>query len=33
VLNAFRMAREIFPASTKLILNEYSITNDTTTML
>jgi endo-1,4-beta-xylanase len=32
VINAFRMAREIFPASTKLILNEYSVTNDTPVM-
>jgi endo-1,4-beta-xylanase len=28
VLNGFRMARRIFPPTTKLVLNEYSITND-----
>jgi endo-1,4-beta-xylanase len=28
VLNAFRMAREIFPPSVKLMINEYSIIND-----
>ena len=27
IVNSFRMAREIFPASTKLVLNDYSITN------
>lgn len=27
VLNAFRMAREIFPRSTRLMLNEYNVTN------
>ena len=29
VLNAFRMAREIFPAETKLMLNDFSIINTT----
>lgn len=28
ILTAFRMARRTFPATTKLVLNEYSITND-----
>lgn len=27
VLNAFRMAREIFPATTKLLINEYGVIN------
>ena len=30
VLNAFRMAREIFPAETKLMLNDFSIINSST---
>jgi len=29
VLNAFRMAREIFPASTQLMLNEFNVVNNT----
>ncbi|HYD83887.1 MAG TPA: endo-1,4-beta-xylanase, partial [Opitutus sp.] len=28
ILNAFRMARLYFPATTKLVLNEYSVTNE-----
>jgi endo-1,4-beta-xylanase len=28
IVNAFRMAREIFPADTRLMLNDYSISND-----
>jgi len=28
VVNAFKIAREYFPAKTKLVLNEFSITND-----
>ncbi len=30
VLNAFRMAREIFPSTTKLMINDYSIVNSST---
>lgn len=30
VINAFRMAREIFPAETKLMLNDFSIINSST---
>lgn len=32
ILNAFRMAREIFPPETKLMINEYSVTNGTQSM-
>lgn len=32
VLNAFRMAREIFPASTKLLINEYGILGSSSTV-
>ncbi|OGU60824.1 MAG: hypothetical protein A2V66_08720 [Ignavibacteria bacterium RBG_13_36_8] len=30
VLNAFRMAREIFPSTTKLLINDYNIVNSST---